>query len=109
MNQFLKQNSIIKNDRLIFSKLSLITALVLTCLFIIAFTYIPTTLNARNPSPIIPNELIFIIYILCFTGGIVSIMSILKKEKWKYWKFIGNGMCFIYLFLILALFILYRI
>ena len=74
-------------------------------LFIVMLTYIPLKLKVGDELFPIPNWLIVTTEISWISGLICSIISLVKKERLKYLKFIG----IVFNFLILDIIILLRI
>ena len=89
-----KENSVPFADKM-FSILSILFAVITSILIISMFSYIPSTLNAGERMRIIPDWLVWAVRMSCFLGLAFGAISILKKERLKYWKVLGASINFL--------------
>ena len=67
---------------------------------ILLLNAVPSTIKANEAYPAIPKWLIAATELSSLSGVIVSLISILRKERLKYWKFISavlNILLFLFL------------
>ena len=89
-----KENSVPFADKM-FSILSILFAVITSILIISMFSYIPSTLDAGERMRIIPQWLVWAVRMSCFLGLAFGAISILKKERLKYWKVLGASINFL--------------
>lgn len=90
-----------KNTRKIFSKLSLINALITLGIFSYLFSSIPKTIKVSEGFPEPPIIIVIAIQVFCLTGIIIMILSFIKKEPSNWFKSTG-AILNILLFLIIV-------
>lgn len=86
--------------RNLFSKLSIAFSGLTLILIILLMNSIPSTIKANEGFPVIPKWLVVSTEISCLLGVIFSIVSLVRKERLKYWKVIGavlNILLFLFL------------
>ena len=75
--------------RNIFSKLAFIFGLLTIALLISLAISFPSKIKVNEGIPIFVTQLIIAIQISCLLGVLFSIISLIRKERLKYFKFIG--------------------
>ena len=76
-------------SRNLFSKVAICFSLINLILINVLFSSVPTTIKVDEGFPAIPKSLIMVTELSCFLGLIISIASLVRREKLKYWKTIG--------------------
>lgn len=73
----------------LFSKLSIVFSILTLTLIIVLVNFVIETIKAKKILQAAPSPLVIGTYVSCLLGVIFSILSLIKKEKLRYWKAIS--------------------
>jgi cytochrome bd-type quinol oxidase subunit 2 len=86
-----------------FSKLSIIFAVISLILLVILWNQIPSTITANVGLTPPPKLLTIATQISCLAGLTFAILSLVRKEKLRYWKAVGATVNILLFILLLAI------